>query len=158
MDELGAGTAAIAAAFLAGAALEASVAPVAGRLSDRRGRLVPSMIGVTAAGLMMATIPWPSSAWVLAGLIVLAGPAIGVLYTPAMAMLSDGAEAVGVAQGFAFALVNLAWGTGQAAGDAGAGRLADLAGDHVPYLILAGACAVTLAALVRHRARRLAPV
>jgi MFS family permease len=158
MDELGAGTAAIAAAFLAGAALEATVAPVAGRLSDRRGRLVPSMIGVAAAGLAMAALPWPSSAWVLAALIVVAGPAIGVLYTPAMAMLSDGAEAVGVAQGFAFALVNLAWGTGQAAGDAGAGRLADLVGDHVPYLILAGTCAVTLAVLVRHRARRPAPV
>jgi MFS family permease len=158
MDELGAGTVAIAAAFLTGAALEATAGPIVGRLSDRRGRLVPSMIGVAAAGLAMATLPWPSSAWGLGALIVVAGPAIGMLYTPAMAMLSDGAEACGVAQGFAFALVNLAWGAGQAAGDAGSGRLADLAGDRVPYLILACACAVTLAALARHRSTRPARV
>ena len=62
-----------------------------------------------------------------------------MLYTPAMAMLSDGAEHAGVAQGFAFALVNLAWATGQTAGAAGSARLADAAGDHVPYLVLAGA-------------------
>jgi MFS family permease len=154
LDELGAGTAAIAAAFLAGAALEALAAPVMGRLSDRRGRLVPSVIGVAGGGLAMAALPWPSSAWLLAALIILAGPAIGVLYTPAMAMLSDGAESFGVAQGFAFALANLAWGTGQSVGDAGSARLADALGDRVPYLILAGACAITLAVLVRELARR----
>jgi MFS family permease len=154
LDELGAGTAAIAAAFLAGAALEASLAPVMGRLSDRRGRLVPSVIGVGAGAVTMAILPWPSSAWALAVLIVLAGPAIGILYTPAMAMLSDGAEAFGVAQGFAFALVNLAWGTGQAIGDAGSARLADAAGDKVPYLILAVISAATFAVLTRELVRR----
>jgi MFS family permease len=154
MDELGAGTVAIAAAFLAAAALEATAAPIMGRLSDRRGRLLPSVIGVTAGGISMVLLPWPSEAWVLGALIVLAGPAIGVLYTPAMAMLADGAESFGVAQGFAFALVNLAWATGQTAGDAGSARLADAVGDRVPYLILAGACALTLAVLARQLARR----
>ena len=149
LDELGAGAAAIAAAFLTAAALEASVAPLIGRLSDRRGRLVPSVIGVTGGGLVMAALPWPQSAWALGVLIVFAGPLIGMLYTPAMAMLSDGAEAFGVSQGFAFALVNLAWATGQTAGAAGSARLADAAGDRVPYLLLAGVCALTLAGLVR---------
>jgi MFS family permease len=154
LDELGAGTAAIAAAFLAGAALEALAAPVMGRLADRRGRLIPSVIGVTAGGLAMLAVPWPSSAWLLAVVIIVACPAIGILYTPAMATLSDGAEAFGVAQGFAFALVNLAWGLGQAVGDAGSARLAEAAGDRVPYLLLAAACAVTLAVLGRELARR----
>jgi MFS family permease len=102
----------------------------------------------------MLLLPWPSSVWPLAVLIVLAGPAIGILYTPAMAMLSDGAEAFGIAQGFAFALVNLAWGAGQAIGDAGSARLADAAGDRVPYLILAGLSAITLAVLARELVRR----
>jgi MFS family permease len=154
LDDLGAETAAIAAAFLASAGLEALAAPVVGRISDRRGRLLPSVIGVTGGGLTMLLLPWPSTAWALAVLIILAGPLIGILYTPAMAMLSDGAESFGVAQGFAFALVNLAWATGQAVGDAGSARLADALGDRVPYLILAGACAVTLAVLVRELARR----
>jgi MFS family permease len=149
LDELGAGAAAIAAAFLVGAAIEATIAPVIGRLSDRRGPLVPSVIGVAGAGLVMATLPWPSSAWTLGVLVVFAGPLIGMLYTPAMAMLSDGAEAAGVAQGFAFALVNLAWATGQTAGAAGSARLADAAGDRTPYLVLVVVCALTLAGLAR---------
>ena len=101
----------------------------------------------------MLALPWPSSAWVLGGLVVVAAPLIGTLWTPAMAMLSDGAEAFGVDQGFAFALVNLAWATGQTAGAAGSARLADAAGDRVPYLVLAGACALTLAMLLRRRER-----
>jgi len=153
LDELGAGTAAIAAAFLVAAAFEAVIAPLIGRLSDRRGRLVPSVIGVAGGGLIMAALPWPTSAWALGVLIVLAGPLIGMLYTPAMAMLSDGAEAAGVAQGFAFALVNLAWATGQTAGAAGSARLADAAGDRAPYLLLAGLCALTLGGLARQSLR-----
>ncbi len=153
LDELGAGSAAIAAAFLVAAAFEAAVAPLIGRLSDRRGRLVPSVIGVAGGGLIMAALPWPESALGLSVLIVFAGPLIGMLYTPAIAMLSDGAEAAGVAQGFAFALVNLAWATGQTAGAAGSARLADAAGDRVPYLVLVGVCALTLAGLLRQSMR-----
>jgi hypothetical protein len=74
-----------------------------------------------------------------------------MLWTPAMAMLSDGAESFGVAQGFAFALINLAWATGQTAGAAGSARLADATDDRVPYLVLAGVCAATLALLARRR-------
>jgi MFS family permease len=153
LDELGAGAAAIAAAFLIAAAFEAAIAPLIGRLSDRRGRLVPSVIGVTGGALVMAALPWPTSAWTLGVLVVFAGPLIGMLYTPAMAMLSDGAETAGVAQGFAFALVNLAWATGQTAGAAGSARLADAAGDRVPYLVLVAVCALTLAAVVRRSLR-----
>jgi len=154
LDELGAGTIAIAGAFTAGAALEAIAAPVVGRLSDRRGRLVPSVVGVAGGGLAMLILPWPSTAVLLTIVIVLACPAIGILYTPAAATLSDGAEAFGIAQGFAFALTNLAWGAGQALGDAGSARLAEAAGDHVPYLVLAAICAATFAVLVREMARR----
>jgi MFS family permease len=153
MDELGAGSAAIAAAFLIGAAFEAFAAPVIGRLSDRRGRLIPCIMGVIGGGLSMLVLPWPESAWVLGVVIVLASPAIGILYTPAMAMLSEGAEQLGIAQGYAFALTNLAWGIGQGVGEAGSGRLADSAGDRVPYLVLAGVAAATLVVLLRQLAR-----
>jgi MFS family permease len=155
LDELGAGAAAIAAAFLAAAALEAVVAPMIGRLSDRRGRFLPSLIGVAGGGLIMLLLPWPESVLGLSVLIVFAGPLIGLLYTPAMAMLSDGADHAGVSQGFAFALVNLAWATGQTAGAAGSARLADATDDHVPYLVLAAVCAITLVALLRRPTVRL---
>jgi MFS family permease len=153
MDELGAGATGIAAAWLIAAALEAIINPLVGRLSDRRGRLIPSIAGVVGGALVMLALPWPTSAWVLGGLVIVAAPLIGTLWTPAMAMLSDGAEAFGVDQGFAFALVNLAWATGQTAGAAGSAWLADAAGDRVPYFVMAGVCLLTLAMLVRRRER-----
>jgi hypothetical protein len=107
---------------------------------------------------MMLVLPWPGTAWLMAGAIVVAAPVIGALYAPAMAMLSDGAEAFGIAQGFAFALVNLAWATGQTAGAAGSARLADLTGDQVPYFVLAAVCALTLALLARAAVLRRAVV
>jgi predicted MFS family arabinose efflux permease len=82
---------------------------------------------------------------------VLASPAIGVLWAPAIAMLSDGADAHGIEQAIAFALVNLGWAVGDSVGAAGGARLADATGDHVPYLALALICALTLLGLLRRR-------
>ena len=64
----------------------------------------------------MALLPWPSTAWLLAALVVLAAPAIGILWAPAIAMISDGAEAHGVEQAIAFALVDVGWAVGETAG------------------------------------------
>jgi predicted MFS family arabinose efflux permease len=91
--------------------------------------------------------------------VLVASPAIGTLWTPAMALVADGAEAAGIEQGLAFALNNLAWAIGETGGAAGSARLAEHAGDEVPYLVLAALCGVTFAA-VRARAgrRALAPV
>ena len=153
LDELGAGTAAIAAAFLVGAALEATMRPFVGRLSDRRGRLLPCVVGLAAGGVAMALAPVAAARrWLLGADRASPAPAIGILYTPAMAMLSDGAEAFGIAQGFAFALINLAWAAGQAVGDGGQRAARRGAGDHVPYLILAALCAVTFASCLSRAA------
>jgi len=151
LDQLGAGAAVIAGAYLFGAALEALVSPVVGRVSDRRGRLAPSLVGVAAAAVLMTLLPWPGTAWLLVALVVLAAPVIGILWAPSMALLSDGAEVRGLDQGFAFALMNLAWATGQTAGAAGSARLGEAFGDRVPYLGLSVLCAVTFAVLWRRR-------
>jgi MFS family permease len=151
MDALGAGAAAIAACFLVAAGLEAIVAPVVGRISDRRGRRAPARVGLAAGAVVMALLPWPSTAWQLGALIVLAAPAIGILWSPAIATLSDGAERHGIEQAIAMAFVNVAWALGQTTGAAGSARLADVTSDRVPYLLLSAACAVTYAALRRAR-------
>ena len=151
LDALGAGTAAIAGCFLAASALEAVVAPVAGRISDRRGRRAPAIVGLASSAVVMALLPWPDVAWQLAVLIVLAAPAIGILWSPAIATMSDGAERHGIEQAIAFAFVNVAWALGQTAGAAGSARLADAAGDRVPFLLLAGIGALTALALRRGR-------
>jgi hypothetical protein len=48
-------------------------------------------------------------------------PAFGVLFTPAMALLSTGAERLRIDQGLGFGLGNLAWASGQAVAAAGSG-------------------------------------
>ena len=152
LDALGAGAAAIAACYLVAAGLEAIVAPLAGRLSDRHGRRAPALAGLAGGAIVMALLPWPATAWQLGALVVLAAPAIGVLWAPAIAMLSDGAEAHGIEQAIAFALVNLAWAVGQTAGAAGSAGLAEAAGtDRAPFLLLTLVCATTFAVLWRAR-------
>ena len=151
LDELGAGAGLIGAAWLAAAALESGVSPIVGRVSDRRGRLFPCMIGLAGGAVVMLLFPWPDRIWQVVALVILAAPTVGMLWAPSMALLSDGAEALGIAQGFAFALSNLGWSIGQTAGSAASARLADATSDAVPYLLLSGVCLVTLAILTRAR-------
>jgi MFS family permease len=151
LDELGAGAATIAVTFLVAAGLEAAVSPLIGRLSDRHGRMAPTLAGLAAAGVAVAVLPWPSTASALILLLLLAAPCIGVLWSPSMAMLSDGAEDRGIDQGYAVALINLAWASGQTAGAAGGARLGEAYGDALPYLGLAALCSLTLLALTRPR-------
>ena len=151
LDDLGVGAGVIGAAWLAAALLESGVSPVVGRVSDRRGRLFPCLLGLSAGALLMLLFPWPDRPWQLIALVILAAPLIGMLWAPSMALLSDGAEALGIAQGFAFALSNLGWSIGQTAGSAASARLADATSDAVPYVMLSGVCIVTLAVLARAR-------
>jgi len=151
LDDLGVGAAAIGATWLAASLLESFVSPVVGRVSDRRGRLFPCLIGLTVAAGLMLLFAWPSAAWQLVALVIVAAPSIGMLWAPSMALLSDGAEALGVAQGLAFALSNLGWSVGQTVGAAASARLADATSDTVPYLLLSGLCFATVAILARAR-------
>jgi predicted MFS family arabinose efflux permease len=156
LDDLGVSAAAIGAAWIAAALLETGVSPTVGRISDRRGRLFPCLIGLASGTVLMLLFPWPDSAWALIVLVILSAPLIGTLWAPSMAMLSDGAEALGIAQGFAFALSNLGWSVGQTAGYAASARLADVTSDTVPYLLLSGLCLASF--LVLARARRTSPI
>jgi MFS family permease len=154
LDEFGASAAAIGATWLLAAGFEALVTPFAGRISDRRGRLAPLLAGLIGGAVTMAILPWPQTALGLAIVIVVGSPVIGLLWAPAMAMLSDGAEHVGLEQGLAFGLMNLTWATGQAAGDIGGARLGEAAGDEVAYLLLSAVCVATFVILRASSLRR----
>jgi MFS family permease len=147
LDVLGMGALGISAVFLISAGIEAVLNPVAGRVSDKRGRLLPIRAGLTASAVATALLPWPDSRWVLATVVVLAGMAFGVFWTPAMSHLADLAERRGLDYAYGFALVNIAWAPGQAVGAALGGALARATSDAVPYLLLTGVCVLSLAAL-----------
>jgi hypothetical protein len=114
------------------------------------------LAGLAGGVVIYALLPWPDTAIVLAALIVLGAPVVGVLWAPSMAMLSDGAEAVGLEQGLAFGLMNLTWATGQVLGDLGGASLGQAAGDTVAYLLLSVVCLCVFTAL-RLRAPRALP-
>ncbi|MCW2952506.1 MAG: transporter [Conexibacter sp.] len=157
LDHLGASGFAIGATFLVAAAIEAVGQAFVGRLADRRGRRAPILAGLAIAVVLMLLLPLPASAALLAPLVVVAAVGVGTLYTPAMALLSDGAEAAGLDQGLGFALVNLTWSGGQVVGAVVGSGLAGATSDAVPYVLLALLCGATLAALLRQRAPLAAP-
>jgi MFS family permease len=145
LDDLGVSAVGIGAVFLVSAGIEAVLNPLAGRVSDVRGRLLPIRVGLAASGVMAALLPWPDSRWLLAAFVILAAMAFGVFWTPAMSHLTDLAEHRGLDYAYGFALVNVAWAPGQALGAAGGGALARATSDAVPYLLLSGLCLLSLA-------------
>jgi MFS family permease len=151
LSHLGYGGAAIGAVFLCSAAFEAVNNVLLGRVADRFGTLPPLYAGLVASIVVAVVIPWPGRALVLAALVVCGGLAFGTFFTPGMTQLTHLSEARGLDYGYTFALVNLAWAPGQSIGAAGSGALAQATSDAVPYLCLAGVCALTLAALWRSR-------
>jgi predicted MFS family arabinose efflux permease len=152
LDDLGVSAAGVAAVFLAAAAFEAVMSPIVGRLSDRRGRALPLRLGLTGVIAMCIALPLAeATSALLAVTAVVAAALAGMMWAPAMALLSDGAQAAGVSQALAFGLVNLAWAGGQVAGSAGGSATADATSDAVTYGILAALATLSLGMLVRAR-------
>ncbi len=152
------GAAAIAAVFVVSACVETVISPVAGRVLDRRGVLFPVSLALTAAVPVSVGLAFGPRPLAYVPLIVLAGGAYGALFTPAFALIAEGAERSRLAQGMAFGLMNAAWAMGALIGPVAGGAVAAATGDVVPYLVSAGFCAVALAAVRRAQHRTAAVV
>jgi MFS family permease len=144
LDVLGASGTAIGAIFLIAAAFEAFISPLAGRLSDRHGRLAPIRVGLAGAVVMAVLLPLPDVVVLLAAALVAVVCALGGFWAPAMALLSDASETAGLDQALAFSIANLAWALGHVLGGGAGGALADVTSDALVYGLLGAACAVTL--------------
>ncbi len=147
------GAAGIAAVWLVSAGVETVISPVAGRVLDRRGVLLPIQLALAISvpiSIGLAVGPRPLA---YVPLIVLAGGAYGALFTPAFALIAEGAERSRLAQGMAFGLMNAAWAIGALVGPAAGGAVAAASGDVVPYVVSAGLCAAALAGVRRARQR-----
>jgi MFS family permease len=145
----GYGAVGIATVFLVAGLIETALNPLLGRLSDRRGRLLPIRWALSASigvGILLAFAQAPL---LIAGLAVAAAVSFGGFYTPGIALVSDRAELAGLAQGLAFGVMNTAWAIGALVGPTIGGGLADAFGDAAPYLLCSLLCTVTLIAVVR---------
>ena len=144
LARLGAPAAAIGAMFLGAAAVETILSPVAGRLADRRGAIVPVRISLAAGVVVSLLAPVLRPAGLLIGFLILGAPAFGTLFAPSSAVLSAGADRITLHQGLAFGLANFAWAGGQGIAAAASGAIAQATSDLVPYAVLAAVCAGSL--------------
>jgi MFS family permease len=153
LSDLGATPIVIGATFLASAAIETGLSPLAGRLSDQRGRYFPVRISLLSGVAVSLLAPVLNPAAVLIAMLVIGMPAFGTLFAPSSAMLSDAAHRIELHQGLAFGLANLAWAAGQTIAASASGAIAQATTDLVPYALLAATCLATFLATLRRRPR-----
>jgi predicted MFS family arabinose efflux permease len=146
LSRLGVSAPLIGLTFLLSAAIESGLSPLSGRLSDRRGPLVPVRIALAAAVVVSLLAPALAPGAALMTLLIIGMPAYGALFTPSMAMTSGGAHRLDLDQGLAFGLSNLGWAAGQGIASAAGGAIAQATSDFVPYALLAATCLATLLA------------
>jgi MFS family permease len=144
IDELGGGHGLIAAGFIFGAGLEAALAPVAGRISDRVGRRTPFVSGLSVCALAMVAIAAVATLGQVIGALVLTSLGAGLCFAPALTLISDVAEESNLHQGYAAGLSNMAWASGQVIGGIGGGAVPSVTGNTAPILVIAALLAVTV--------------
>ncbi len=137
INSLGGGHVVIAAGFIGGAALEAVLAPLAGRASDRIGRRTPYALGLAICALSMIVIAVAGSLAGVLGGLVLSSLGAGLCFAPAMAVVADIAEDSELHQGYAAGLSNIGWAAGQVLGGIGGGVIAELTGNAATGIAIA---------------------
>src|SRR4051812_1306443 len=137
LDALGASTLAIGVTFFVAAGVEAVINPLVGRYTDRGGARAVGRIGLVATCAALVLIPLPGTATALAIVVVCVSGVLGVMWVPAMRLLTGGAERIGLDHGFAFAYFNLSWAAGFSLGAVAGGSLAEATTDGVSYSAVA---------------------
>jgi MFS family permease len=142
----------IGATFLLASLVSALAAGPIGRTVDRRGAGVLLCVGLTMTAVLMALVPLPHSAVLLAIVCVIAlGGPLTAYTIPAMAMITDAAEQVGVPLVVATMMLNLAWAVGETVGAPAAANLSQATSDAVPLLVLSAIMVVTLWPVIKAR-------
>jgi MFS family permease len=152
LAHFGAHSIVIGAVFLVASLISMSVSAPIGRLVDRRGAGVPLCVGLTLTAILMALLPLPHSAALLAivSVIALGGPLTA--YTiPALTVITDTAERIGIPLAVATMMLNLAWASGEVIGAPAAANLSQATSDAVPLLALSAIMVLTLRPVIKAR-------
>ena len=146
LSQLGASGVAIGLTFVIASLFATVSSPAIGRLVDRRGARLPTCVGLLVTALFLATLPFPTSALILAVLTVatLGGPSLAFVL-PSISTVTDTAERIGVEMALATVVLNFAWAIGEVVGAPTGAAVSHLTSDTVALLLIA---AVTLATLV----------
>ena len=153
------GSAGIIAWILASSYLLAALLNVfVGRLSDRVGRLAPTLVGLGVAAVCLPMLPLFGSLAPLVITSVFVTAVIAGLWTPTAAMITDGADPGASGHAVGVASMNAAWAAGGTAGAILMARLADVAGFVVPFMLAGGLCVLSIVAAAAIYRRAPAPV
>jgi DHA1 family solute carrier family 18 vesicular amine transporter 1/2 len=144
LDELGWGAGAIGAVFAVAALLQAVTNPGIGRVADARGHALLLRAGLILSAAASALLVLDDRALLYAAIVVAAAVAYAMLWTPALALLSQTLERHGFDQAVGFGLMSAAWPPGFAIGAAAGGALAGATQDAWPYLFAALVCLLSL--------------
>jgi MFS family permease len=155
LSRFGASGVAIGVTFVLASLMSTVLAPVLGRVIDRRGLVLPLGAGLGLTAVLLALLPVPQSAVLLAVFTVVAyGGPLTACTTPAMLLMTDAVEHIGAALVFASMLLNLAWALGETVGAPAAALLSRATSDAVPFLLLAAAMLLSLGCVLMLRSLR----
>jgi hypothetical protein len=116
---------------------------------------LPLSVGLGLSAVLVALLPLPRSAVMLAALTVVTwGGPVAASAIPAMSMMTDAIERLGAALAFGSMLLNVAWSLGEMIGAPAAASLSRVTGDALPLTLIAAAMLVTFAIVRRSRLAR----
>jgi MFS family permease len=127
-DDLGLSAWLLAGMFLAMSVVEMIVGPIVGRVSDRRGRRKPYLIGLAIMASCLVPVAFVTSPWVLAALLAVYSAGSGFAFTTSMTMVTDLATRAGLNQGYSSAASAIGWAGGVITGAILGGLLVGAAG------------------------------
>jgi MFS family permease len=152
LSQLGASGVAIGVTFVIASLFATVSSPAIGRIVDRRGARLPTCAGLLVTALLVAALPLPSSAVVVAVLTVavLGGPSLAFVL-PSISAVTDTAERIGVEMALATVVLNFAWAIGELTGAPTAAILSHLTSDTVALVLIAAMMLATLGVVIRTR-------
>jgi MFS family permease len=152
LSRFGADNVVVGGVFLVASLMSMLVSGPIGRTVDRRGPRTLLCAGLALTAILMALLPLPRSAALLAvvSTVALGGPL--TLYTiPALTVMTDAAERLGIPLAVATMILNLAWAFGEVIGAPAAANLSQATSDAVPLLALSAIMVLTLRPVLKIR-------
>src|SRR5581483_3536229 len=125
-----------------------------GRLSDRVGRLLPTVVLLSVAAATLPLLPLYASLAPLIITSVINGTVLSGLWTPTAAMVADAAAPGPSAQAIGVAAMNAAWAAGGAVGPVVMAGIAENSGFVTPFVAAGALCALTAVTAVATYRRR----
>lgn len=144
LNALGATHGTVALTFLIAAAVGVVSSPLAGRVSDHRGRTLPIRAGLLLSAPCLLALPLADDVTTVAALaIILMGVGAGVSLAPAVAMLSERGELAGLGSTIP-SVILIAVAFGETIGSVGGSSLAQVTVEATPFVTVAVVDVLTL--------------